>query len=116
MVQSIWFTPRGSGVRIPHRPQKQDLSPAFLFMDYRVYILFSKTKNRYYIGCTSDLEQRLVKHNQNHKGFTGKVADWEVVYFESFKSKIKALAREKQIKGWKSRIAIEKLISGIQFN
>ena len=85
-------------------------------MDYRVYILFSKTKNRYYIGCTSDLEQRLVKHNQNHKGFTGKVADWEVVYFESFKSKIKALAREKQIKGWKSRIAIEKLISGIQFN
>ena len=21
LVQSIWFTPRGSGVRIPHRPQ-----------------------------------------------------------------------------------------------
>ncbi len=22
-VQSIWFTPRGSGVRIPHRPRKE---------------------------------------------------------------------------------------------
>ena len=23
LVQSIWFTPRGSGVRIPQRPQKE---------------------------------------------------------------------------------------------
>ena len=22
LVQSTWFTPRGSGVRVPHRPQK----------------------------------------------------------------------------------------------
>ena len=24
LVQSIWFTPRGSGVRIPHRPQREN--------------------------------------------------------------------------------------------
>ena len=79
-------------------------------MEHKVYILFNKTRNRYYIGCTSDLEQRLVKHNQNHKGFTGKVADWEVVYFEIFANKAEAMVREKQIKNWKSRVAIEKLI------
>ena len=33
LVQSIWFTPRGSGVRIPHRPQDKAETKvsAFLF-------------------------------------------------------------------------------------
>ena len=32
LVQSIWFTPRGSGVRIPQGPQKlSDYSESFLF-------------------------------------------------------------------------------------
>ena len=33
LVQSIWFTPRGSGVRIPHRPQQKAETKvsAFLF-------------------------------------------------------------------------------------
>ena len=33
LVQSIWFTPRGSGVRIPHRPQEKAETKvsAFLF-------------------------------------------------------------------------------------
>ena len=30
LVQSIWFTPRGSGVRIPQRPQKE-VKKGFLF-------------------------------------------------------------------------------------
>ena len=34
LVQSIWFTPRGSGVRIPHRPPKRIVKT----------ILFSLTK------------------------------------------------------------------------
>ena len=31
LVQSIWFTPRGSGVRIPQRPQKEVKKASFLF-------------------------------------------------------------------------------------
>ena len=35
LVQSIWFTPRGSGVRIPQGPQKlSDYSESFLFYAY----------------------------------------------------------------------------------
>ena len=30
LVQSIWFTPRGSGVRIPQRPQKRSLTKKFV--------------------------------------------------------------------------------------
>ena len=29
-------------------------------MDFTVYILFSESKNRYYIGFTSNLEERLI--------------------------------------------------------
>ena len=76
-----------------------------------VYILYSATKNKFYIGFTSDdLEERIRKHNSNHKGFTGNVNDWVLSYFESFELKAEAFAREREIKKWKSRKKIEELI------
>ncbi len=79
-------------------------------MKYIVYILFSESKNRFYIGYTSNLEERITRHNQKSKGFTGNVNDWKVVYTENYTSKETANKRELQIKSWKSRIKIEKLI------
>ena len=73
------------------------------------YILYSSSRDRYYIGSTSDLGKRLAKHNTDHKGFTGKVGDWKLVYVEEFDSRAQALAREKKIKSWKSRKMIERL-------
>ena len=79
-------------------------------MNYTVYILFSETKNKYYIGFTADLTERLLRHNQKSKGFTGNVNDWKIVYTEFYETKEQALKREKQLKSWKSRIKIEQLI------
>ncbi|HRD37695.1 MAG TPA: GIY-YIG nuclease family protein [Bacteroidia bacterium] len=76
-----------------------------------VYILYSNGMNKYYVGFTTDeLRERIRKHNTNHKGFTGGKGDWELRYFESYPTKSEAIMREKQIKGWKSRKLIEKLI------
>ena len=36
------------------------------------------------------MEQRLRRHNSNHKGFTGPVNDWKVVYTEMFEEKTAA--------------------------
>jgi putative endonuclease len=80
---------------------------------HHTYILFSKSKNKYYIGSTSNIQDRIIKHNSNHKGFTGKMNDWEIVYLEEFDSIQKARFREKQIKNWKSRIMIENLINKV---
>ena len=77
---------------------------------YYLYILFSDSKNAYSVGDTSDIEERLKKHYTNHKGFTGKAGDWIVVYSESFTTKQLTFAREREIKAWKSRKRIEKLI------
>ena len=56
---------------------------------------------KYYIGSTSDVENRLKKHLSNHKGYTSKAKDWIVVYKEEFRTKSEALFREREIKEWK---------------
>ena len=82
-------------------------------MSFYCYILFSVSKNKYYVGFTAgNLEDRIKKHNSNHKGFTGKTGDWMLVYFEKFNDKVDAINREKYIKKQNSRKFIEKLIPG----
>jgi putative endonuclease len=78
---------------------------------FTFYILFSSNRNQYYIGHTGDrIEERLLKHNSNHKGFTGYTADWKVVYTELYKTKEEAYKRERDVKAWKSRIKIDALV------
>ena len=77
---------------------------------FYVYILFSAELNRYYIGSTNEIEGRLERHLQSKKGFTAKAKDWELKYSEVFDTRSEAVRRELQIKKWKSRVMIEKLI------
>ena len=77
---------------------------------YHIYILYSNKLDKYYIGHTSDIVGRLRRHNSNHKGWTGKANDWEVVYSEDYQTKSEAYSRERQLKAWKSRKRIEALI------
>ena len=84
-------------------------------MQQYTYILFSEKKNKYYIGSTSDnLLERLRKHNSNHKGFTGGLGDWKIVYTESSSTLSEARISELQIKKWKNRKKIEELIKNSQ--
>jgi len=79
-------------------------------MTFYLYILYSKKLNKYYVGATQNIQKRLVSHLSNHRGFTVRAKDWVVVYQETFQSKEAAYAREKQIKSWKSRKMILRLI------
>ena len=79
-------------------------------MPYTVYILHSLTKDKFYIGYTDNLTERIIRHNQKSKGFTGSTNDWILVYQEEFKSQSEAIQRERQIKNLKSKIKIKELI------
>jgi putative endonuclease len=79
---------------------------------YFTYILFSEKLDKYYVGYSSDVQSRLKKHKQKHKGFSGQANDWRIVYSESFATKSAAYAREREIKAWKSRSRIVDLIKG----
>ena len=63
-------------------------------MLYTVYILKSKTKNRFYIGCTSDLDKRIFYHNSGKNKSTKPYKPWEVIYIEKFENKNDAYKRE----------------------
>ncbi|WP_347216341.1 GIY-YIG nuclease family protein [Chryseobacterium sp.] len=77
------------------------------------YIIYSESLDKYYIGHScEDIQERLRKHLSNHTGFTAKAKDWIIVYKESFSSKIEAYKREREIKFWKSKSKITKLIEG----
>ena len=78
-----------------------------------VYILYSVTLGRHYVGFTGNLPERLRRHNSYSKGFTGCASDWTVVYQESYVDKEIARRREQEIKSWKSRVLLEKLIGSV---
>ncbi|WP_163321891.1 GIY-YIG nuclease family protein [Draconibacterium mangrovi] len=77
---------------------------------YYCYIIYSQKLDKFYIGSTGDLEGRLQRHNTSNKGFTSTGKPWELKYYETFNDKSDALGRETQLKKWKSRSAILKLI------
>ena len=55
-----------------------------------------------YIGVTGDLQRRLYEHkNKLLDGFSKKYNINKLVYFEEFQDIEDAIAREKQLKGWK---------------
>lgn len=82
-------------------------------MPYFVYILrFSD--NSLYIGQANNLDQRLKDHlskTTRSAKFTKDHGDFKLVYREDFNSRIEAMRREKQLKGW-TRAKKEALISG----
>ena len=80
-------------------------------MKYYVYIIQSEKDGRCYTGYAADLHLRLQRHNEGWSRSTKGYSPWKLVYSEAFESKSKALARERQLKSWKSRRAIEDLIA-----
>ncbi len=68
---------------------------------YTVYILGS-ISGTLYVGITSRLHFRLRQHKDHtYRGFTAKYDVDRLLYFETFKEVTNAIAREKQLKGWR---------------
>lgn len=78
---------------------------------YSVYIL-RNDKNHLYVGCSSDTESRVSRHNAgNGAEFTRRNKDFKLVYKEDYLTNLEARRREDQLKGW-SRAKKEALING----
>jgi len=76
------------------------------------YIIYSKSLNCFYVGYTSDIEERLKLHNTGHFGgrsFTRKASDWELFLIIPCETITQALFIESKIKKMKSRKYIENL-------
>jgi putative endonuclease len=85
------MTEGGRYARVPVRRQQQ----------YWVYIATNGSKTLY-TGVTNDLIRRMNEHRNSIKpGFTAKYRIDRLVYFETTSDVRAAIAREKQIKGWR---------------
>ena len=85
---------------------------AFLLIMYFIYILFSESADKYYVGYSTSPTDRLNRHNnQEHfNTFTKKHRPWSLkAVFQVSESESDALMLEKFIKRQKSRKLIEKL-------
>ena len=72
-------------------------------MKYVVYILFSDSLQKYYVGQTGDLERRLQDHNSGKANFRSKGIPWKLVHvFEcldrSESTKIETSVKKRGIK------------------
>ena len=63
-----------------------------------VYILFSETRSRYYVGQTADIEKRLKRHNQGIVGSTKTGIPWKLVLQINVDSRSEAMLLERKIK------------------
>ena len=78
---------------------------------YSLYILQSQSSGRYYIGQTQDVRGRLAYHNANYSKSLKNRGPWKQVYTESYSTRAEAVRRERQLKSWKDRRLIERLVS-----
>jgi putative endonuclease len=82
-------------------------------MNYQVYILYSETLDKYYVGQTENLDQRLKSHAMKISTYTSRADDWRLVYTEGYGTRQEALKRERAIKAKKSRSYIDWLIKRV---
>jgi putative endonuclease len=71
-------------------------------MPYFTYILECADKSLY-VGCTNNLEKRLVQHNESKQGahYTKIRRPVVLKYVENFETLKEARQREAEIKSWK---------------
>jgi putative endonuclease len=68
---------------------------------YWIYILASRSRHLY-AGVTNDLQRRMIEHRHGLvPGYTSRYNIFRLVHCEQFADIRDAIAREKEIKGWR---------------
>ena len=81
------------------------------------YVIKNSENKKIYIGYTSNLSERIARHNNilknKAKSYTSKNAGkgtWNVVYSEEFLTRTEAIKREKELKSSRGRSFIREKI------
>ena len=84
-------------------------------MMFHLYILLSEKTNKFYIGSTGNMEDRLIRHNSGRSKATKAGIPWKLMYTEEFETRNEAIKREMELKSWKSHNRVAQLIKRIPF-
>jgi putative endonuclease len=75
-----------------------------------VYVLHSQRDNRFYIGQTQNLTDRLKRHNEGRVHATKGRTPFSLVYSEQFQTRSEAMLRERFLKSLKGNDAFKRII------
>ncbi|MFI5137604.1 MAG: GIY-YIG nuclease family protein [Sphingobacteriales bacterium] len=71
---------------------------------FTVYVLYSPSYDKIYIGFTSDLKNRFLSHNElATKGYTLRYRPWVIAHTEEYQTKTEAIKRENYLKSTQGR-------------
>jgi putative endonuclease len=76
-----------------------------------VYILKSIKTGRYYIGCSWNVQERLVRHNNGYVPATEKFRPYKLVFFQKFANESEARQVEARLKRLKRKDYVKKIIA-----
>ena len=80
-----------------------------------VYVLYSISAEKTYVGFTNNLERRFMEHNVTEAtGFTLRYRPWILIRFEKFSDKTQAMKREKFLKSGQGRESIKLFVKEFQ--
>ena len=65
------------------------------------------------MGSTSNLKERVERHNSGKSNFTSKGIPWKLIYYEAFISKENALKEEKFLKSGKGRERLKYILQNL---
>ena len=63
---------------------------------YYVYLIQSESDGSFYIGYTSDLTDRLLRHNTNRSRYTRGRGPWRLLGYKSFRTRGEAMIEERR--------------------
>jgi len=82
-------------------------------MKFYVYILYSYSLKRHYIGQTQDLNLRLERHNKGLVKSTKPGIPWALKASTTVESRKEAMKLERKLKNFKSNVRLEKWIEKV---
>ena len=77
---------------------------------FYIYILYSVSDKGFYIGFTSDLKLRLVKHAKGQVAATKFRRPFKLIHYEYFIDKEDAMAREEYLKSGYGRKNLKEML------
>ena len=77
---------------------------------FYVYVLKSLKNGRHYTGSTNNLERRIYEHNSGQTKYTSIAGPFELIYKETYNTRLEASKREKFLKTGKGREFLKSIL------
>lgn len=77
---------------------------------FYVYILKSLKNGRHYTGLTNNLDHRIREHNSGQTKYTKTAGPFELIYKETYNTRLEASKRERFLKTGKGRELLKQIL------